>query len=144
MKTKSRLIPKEKMWISLLLITAPVIVLILLRTFDLIDFKTYGKATLHIAGATMLIGMFLLFITKWTKDDGDEMYMQYRLLAVFSGVVMGTSMIFIASIIELVTLSKMLSFFYSGFFLMFTMLLNLLYTFGFQVYKVKKELKNNN
>ena len=143
MKTKKLLIPKGKMWISLSLILFPVLILISLKIFNWINFQQYGEIVTNLIVTTSLLGMFLLFMTQWTKDDGDEMYFNFRLIASLSSVFFGVGFLFISSLYDLITLSVVEFGIHNSFFLMFMMLWWQLFTFGAQVYKLKKELNKN-
>lgn len=138
MNNKSRLIPKSKMWISLTIIFLPVLILIFLKSSDfdeLLDFSKLSKITASIS----LVGMFLLFMTQWTKDDGDEMYLQMRLTAVLLGVITGITTLLVSSIFSLI---NWLDFDYThdnGFGLMFFILLMILSNFGQQIYSLSKQ-----
>jgi hypothetical protein len=89
------------------------------------------------------LGMFLLFVTKWTKEDGDEMYFNFRLIATFSAIVFGIIMYVINSWLNLIDIfqdgTKILN---SQTELLFLILWWQLFIFGSQVYKARKELKN--
>jgi len=138
MKTKSRLIPKSKMWISLTIIFLPVLILIFLKSADfdeLLDFSKLSKITASIS----LVGMFLLFMTQWTKDDGDEMYLQMRLTAVLLGVITGITTLLVSSIFSLINWLDFDYTHYNGFGLMFFILLMILSNFGQQIYSLSKQ-----
>lgn len=138
MKTKSRLIPKSKMWISLTIIFLPVLILIFLKSADfdeLLDFSKLSKITVSIS----LVGMFLLFMTQWTKDDGDEMYLQMRLTAVLLGVITGITTLLVSSIFSLINWLDYDYTHYNGFGLMFFILLMILSNFGQQIYSLSKQ-----
>ena len=138
MNNKSRLIPKSKMWISLTIIFLPVLILIFLKSADfdeLLDFSKLSKITASIS----LVGMFLLFMTQWTKDDGDEMYLQMRLTAVLLGVITGITTLLVSSIFSLINWLDFDYTHYNGFGLMFFILLMILYNFGQQIYSLSKQ-----
>jgi len=138
MKTKSRLIPKSKMWISLTIIFLPVLILIFLKSADfdeLLDFSKLSKITASIS----LVGMFLLFMTQWTKDDGDEMYLQMRLTAVLLRVITGITTLLVSSIFSLINWLDFDYTHYNGFGLMFFILLMILSNFGQQIYSLSKQ-----
>jgi len=143
MKTRKILIPKRNIWISLSLIIIPIIFLVLLRIFNFLDFETYGKIVTNLIASTILLGMLLLFITQWTKDDGDEMYLQFRLISSLSSVFFGVAFLLVNSIWDLVTLSFTDFGIHNSFFLMFMILWWQLFVFGSQVYKLRKELTKN-
>jgi len=143
MKTRKILIPKRNIWISLSLIIIPIIFLVLLRIFNFLDFETYGKIVTNLIASTILLGMLLLFITQWTKDDGDEMYLQFRLISSLSSVFFGVGFLLVNSIWDLVTLSFTDFGIHNSFFLMFMILWWQLFVFGSQVYKLRKELTKN-
>jgi|SRR5690606_14542173 len=142
MKTKKILIPKGKIWISLSLILFPVLILISLKIFNWINFQQYGGIVTNLIVTTILLGMLLLFMTQWTKDDGDEMYFNFRLIASLSSVFVGVGLLFINSIFDLVTLSVVEFGIHNSFFLMFMILWWQLFVFGSQIYRLKRELKN--
>lgn len=138
MNNKSRLIPKSKMWISLTIIFLPVLILIFLKSADfdeLLDFSKLSKITASIS----LVGMFLLFMTQWTKDDGDEMYLQMRLTAVLLGVITGITTLLVSSIFSLINWLDYDYTHYNGFGLMFFILLMILSNFGQQIYSLSKQ-----
>lgn len=138
MNNKSRLIPKSKMWISLTIIFLPVLILIFLKSADfdeLLDFSKLSKITASIS----LVGMFLLFMTQWTKDDGDEMYLQMRLTAVLLGVITGITTLLVISIFSLINWLDFDYTHYNGFGLMFFILLIILSNFGQQIYSLSKQ-----
>lgn len=138
MNNKSRLIPKKRMWISLTIIFLPVLILIFLKSSDfdeLLDFSKLSKITASIS----LVGMFLLFMTQWTKDDGDEMYLQMRLTAVLLGVITGITTLLVSSIFSLINWLDFDYTHYNGFGLMFFILLMILSNFGQQIYSLSKQ-----
>jgi len=138
MNNKSRLIPKSKMWISLTIIFLPVLILIFLKSADfdeLLDFSKLSKITASIS----LVGMFLLFMTQWTKDDGDEMYLQMRLTAVLLGVITGITTLLVISIFSLINWLDFDYTHYNGFGLMFFILLIILSNFVQQIYSLSKQ-----
>lgn len=143
MKTRKILIPKRNIWISLSLIIIPIIFLVLLKIFNFLDFETYGKIVTNLIASTILLGMLLLFITQWTKDDGDEMYLQFRLISSLSSIFFGVAFLLVNSIWDLVTLSFTDFGIHNSFFLMFMILWWQLFVFGSQVYKLRKELTKN-
>lgn len=65
---KSKLIPKNKMWISLVIIIVPLLIMVLLNSFNFNEFDSF-KSWLKLAGSLSLVGLFTLFMTQWTKDD---------------------------------------------------------------------------
>ncbi|HUH25304.1 MAG TPA: hypothetical protein VLY87_01630 [Flavobacterium sp.] len=139
MKRKSTLIPKSKMWISLILIFFPILVLILLKLTGVfkgdLDFNKLLKITASIAH----LGMFLLFMTKWTKDDGDEMYLKFRLTACLQGIIFVTGFLFLMSIFALFDTEYID---YSAHIIISMLLTWMLYILGTSIYKANKELKN--
>lgn len=144
MNNKSRLIPKSKMWISLTIIFLPVLILIFLKSADfdeLLDFSKLSKITASIS----LVGMFLLFMTQWTKDDGDEMYLQFRLLACLQGLIYAIFFLLVMSLFSL--FDGEIPFFeatdFSAHTILFMVLLSMLFNLGNSIYKSKKELTNN-
>ena len=138
MNNKSRIIQKKRMWISLTIIFLPVLILIFLKSADfdeLLDFSKLSKITASIS----LVGMFLLFMTQWTKDDGDEMYLQMRLTAVLLGVITGITTLLVSSIFSLINWLDFDYTHYNGFGLMFFILLMILSNFGQQIYSLSKQ-----
>ena len=87
-----------------------------------------------------LIGMFLLFMTQWTKDDGDEMYLKFRLIASLQGIIYAIGFLFIMSVFELIGIENTD---YSGYSVLFLIMLWTLYSLGSHIYKAKKELKED-
>ena len=83
--------------------------------------------------------MFLLFMTQWTKDDGDEMYLQMRLTAVLLGVITGITTLLISSLFSLIDWLDLDYSHYNGFGLMFFILLIILSNFGQQIYSLSKQ-----
>lgn len=138
MKTKKSLIPKSKLWISLTLIFLPVLSLILIAVFDMFGVLGIKKIS-NVAASISLLGMFLLFMTQWTKDDGDEMYLQMRLKAVLSGVVTGITILLVSALFDLLNWFGTEDDSYSGFRLMFLILLMQLTFFGQQMYSLSKQ-----
>lgn len=144
MKTKSTLIPKSKMWISLILIFLPVLVLILLKLLGVVNYDLDFKKTSKIVASISFIGMFLLFMTQWTKDDGDEMYLQMRLRAVLYGVVAGITTLLASSILSLIDWFDIDYTHYNGFGLMFFILLMILSNLGLQIRELSKQKEELN
>lgn len=138
MNNKSRLIPKSKMWISLTIIFLPVLILIFLKSADFDEFLDFSKLS-KITASISLVGMFLLFMTQWTKDDGDEMYLQMRLTAVLLGVITGITTLLVSSIFSLINWLDFDYTHYNGFGLMFFILLMILSNFGQQIYSLSKQ-----
>lgn len=144
MKSKSKLIPKSKMWISLLLIFLPIVSLIIGKIIDLDITKDIAKDIAKTFASFSLIGMFLLFMTQWTKDDGDEMYLKFRLIACVGAIVFSLGFIFFISIFNIFSDKLgMDAQNYSAHSILFMMFLWMLYTLGFNIYKAKKELNND-
>jgi len=144
MNNKSRLIPKSKMWISLIIIFLPVLILIFLKSADfdeLLDFSKLSKITASIS----LVGMFLLFMTQWTKDDGDEMYLQFRTIACLQGLIYAIFFLLAMSLFSL--FDEKIPFFeatdFSAHSIFFMILLWMLFNLGSNIYKAKKELTKN-
>lgn len=144
MNNKSRLIPKSKMWISLIIIFLPVLILIFLKSADfdeLLDFSKLSKITASIS----LVGMFLLFMTQWTKDDGDEMYLQFRTIACLQGLIYAIFFLLAMSLFSL--FYEKIPFFeatdFSAHSIFFMILLWMLFNLGSNIYKAKKELTKN-
>ena len=142
MNNKSRLIPKKRMWISLAIILLPVLILLLLKLAGFSESLDFGKLS-KIVASISLVGMFLLFMTQWTKDDGDEMYLQMRLSAVLLGVITGITTLLISSLFSLIDWLDLDYSHYNGFGLMFFILLMILSNFGQQLYSLSKEKDNN-
>ncbi len=138
MNNKSRLIPKSKMWISLAIILLPVLILLLLKLAGFSESLDFGKLS-KIVASISLVGMFLLFMTQWTKDDGDEMYLQMRLSAVLLGVITGITTLLISSLFSLIDWLDFDYSHYNGFGLMFFILLMILSNFGQQIYSLSKQ-----
>lgn len=90
---KSKLIPKNKLWISISMIIAPIFLLIVMKLLNYPITIENAKAITSFS----FLGMFLLFVTKWTKEDGDEMYFNFILIATFSAIVFGIIMYIISS-----------------------------------------------
>jgi len=137
---KSKLIPKNKMWISLVIIFTPVLLTIVMKLLDYTLTLEIVKAITSFS----FLGIFLLFVTKWTKDDGDEMYFNFRLIASFSGIVFGVVMYIINSWINVLNIfqdgTKILN---SQTEIIFLILWWQLGIFAAQVYKAKRELAKN-
>src|SRR5690554_1066994 len=138
MKKKNNLIPKKKMWISFTFIFLPVLILVLLKSIGFEEYLDYNKL-LKLAASIALLGMFLLFMTQWTKDDGDEMYLQLRLRAVLYGVVAGITTLLASSVLSLSEWFDIDYTHYSGFGLMFFILLMTLMNFGMQIRALSKQ-----
>src|SRR5690606_41409254 len=100
MKAKKSLIPKSKLWISLTLIFLPVLLFFIFVQFEVFEELNELLKVSRIIGSISLFGMFLLFMTQWTKDDGDEMYMQLRLRTILFGVVAGITTLFGSSVLR--------------------------------------------
>lgn len=136
---KSKLIPKNKLWISISMIIAPIFLLIVMKLLNYPITIENAKAITSFS----FLGMFLLFVTKWTKEDGDEMYFNFRLIATFSAIVFGIIMYIISSWFNLIDIfqdgTKILN---SQTELILLILWWQLFIFGSQVYKARKELKN--
>lgn len=136
---KSKLIPKNKLWISISMIIAPIFLLIVMKLLNYPITIENAKAITSFS----FLGMFLLFVTKWTKEDGDEMYFNFRLIATFSAIVFGIIMYIISSWFNLIDIfqdgTKILN---SQTQLLFLILWWQLFIFGSQVYKSNKQLKN--
>lgn len=138
MNNKSRLIPKKRMWISLTIILLPILALILLKVTGFNEYSDFRKLSKVVASIS-LVGMFLLFMTQWTKDDGDEMYLQMRLTAVLLGVITGITTLLVSSIFSLINWLDFDYTHYNGFGLMFFILLMILSNFGQQIYSLSKQ-----
>lgn len=136
---KSKLIPKNKLWISITMIIVPVILLIVMKLLNYPITIEKAKAITSFS----FLGMFLLFVTKWTKEDGDEMYFNFRLIATFSAIVFGIIMYIISSMLNAFDIfqdgTKILN---SQTELLFLILWWQLFMFASQVYKSNKQLKN--
>ena len=136
---KSKLIPKNRLWISISMIIAPIFLLIVMKLLNYPITIENAKAITSFS----FLGMFLLFVTKWTKEDGDEMYFNFRLIATFSAIVFGIIMYIISSWFNLIDIfqdgTKILN---SQTQLLFLILWWQLFIFGSQVYKSNKQLKN--
>lgn len=138
MKTKKLLIPKNKLWISLTLILLPVLLFFTFIQYEVFEKLNELLKVSRIIGSISLLGMFLLFMTQWTKDDGDEMYMQLRLRAVLFGVVFGILILLVNSIFNLSDWIN-IDFAYNGFGLMLVILGMQLFHFAQQMYGLSKQ-----
>lgn len=144
MSVKSRLIPKKRMWISLTVILLPVLALILLKVTGFNEYSDFRKLSKVVASIS-LVGMFLLFMTQWTKDDGDEMYLQFRLIACLQGLIYAIFFLLAMSLFSLFD-EKIPSFEatdFSAHSIFFMILLWMLFNLGSNIYKAKKELTKN-
>jgi|SRR5690606_16577479 len=139
MKTKSSLIPKSKIWVSLTIIFIPVLIILLLNSLNFNEFISF-KSWVKLAASISLVGLFLLFMTQWTKDDGDEMYLKFRLVACVQGIIYAIGYLLVMSVFELFGIETF-DFPVHGILLM--ILLWMLYCLGNNIYKAKKELTNN-
>jgi len=137
MKAKKALIPKSKLWISLTLIFLPILLLFVFREMEYFQEMTDFIKISRIAVCITFIGMFALFLTQWTKDDGDEMYMQLRLRAVLMAVVTTVGVLLTMSLFDLIF--DIDSSFHRGFPLMFLILFSQILFFGQQMYKLSNE-----
>ena len=144
MSVKSRLIPKKRMWISFTIIFLPVLILVFLKSADFDELLDFSKLS-NLTASISLIGMFLLFMTQWTKDDGDEMYLQFRLIACLQGLIYAIFFLFVMSLFLL--FDEEIPFFeatdFSARIIMFMVLLWMLFNLGNSIYKAKKELNKN-
>lgn len=138
MNNKSRLIQKKRMWISLAIILLPVLILLLLKLAGFSESLDFGKLS-KIVPSISLVGIFLLFMTQWAKDDGDEMYLQMRFSAVLLGVITGITTLLISSLFSLIDWLDFDYSHYNGFGLMFFILLIILSNFGQQIYSLSKQ-----
>lgn len=133
------LLAKKNLWISITTIVFPFLILLVLKNTDFWANDLIKAAALNIAKSLSLLGMFLLFLTKWTKDDGDEMYLQFRLVSSLSSVIFGSAILLVSSVIDAFTAETAEDISYmSGFYLMYMVLFWQLFTFGMQVYRVRK------
>ena len=139
MKAKTMLIPKSKLWISLTLIFLPILLLFVFREMGYFQETNDFVKISRVAVCVTFIGMFALFLTQWTKDDGDEMYMQLRLRAVLFGVVNAAVLLLIMSLFDLVGWFDGDFSFYRGFPLMFFILFSQIIIFGQQIYALSKQ-----
>ena len=130
MKAKKSLLPKSKLWISLTLI---------FLQFEVFETSNVLLKVSRIIGSVSLFGMFLLFMSQWTKDDGDEMYLQIRLRAVLYGVVVGITGLLVSSVFSLVNWLDIDYAHYNGFGLMFFILFMILTNYGLQMYALSKQ-----
>lgn len=137
---KSKLIPKNKLWISISMIIAPIFLLIVMKLLNYPITIENAKAITSFS----FLGLFLLFVTKWTKDDGDEMYFNFRLIATFSAIVFGIIMYIISSWLNVFDIfqdgTKILN---SQTELILLILWWQLFIFGIQVLKANVDLKNS-
>lgn len=139
MKSKSTLIPKRKMWISFTFIFLPVLILVFLKLFNFNEYLDSDKL-LKLMGSISLIGMFLLLMTQWTKDDGDEMHLKFRLIASLQGIIYAIGFLFTMAVFEMFGIENID---YSGHVVLFMIMLWSLYSLGSHIYKTKKELKED-
>jgi len=138
------LIAKKNLWISITTIALPILILLILKNTDVWANDLIKAGALNIAKSVSLLGMFLLFLTKWTKDDGDEMYLQFRLASSLSSVIFGAALLLVNSVIDAFTAETAEDISYmSGFYLMYMVLFWQLFTFGMQVYRVRKTNDDN-
>lgn len=133
---KSKLIPKNKMWISLMIIIVPLLIMVLLKSFNYNESDSF-KSWVKLAGSLSLVGLFTLFMTQWTKDDGDEMHLKFRLVACIQGIIYGIGYLLIMSVFELFGIE---TFDFPAHGILFMILLWMLYCLGNNIYKSKKEL----
>ena len=137
---KSKLIPKNKLWISISMIIIPIFLLIVMKLLNYPITIENAKAITSFS----FLGLFLLFVTKWTKEDGDEMYFNFRLIATFSAIVFGIIMYIISSWLNVFDIfqdgTKILN---SQTELIFLIVWWQLFIFGIQVLKANVDLKNN-
>lgn len=138
MKTKNTLIPKSKMWISFTLIFLPILIVLTLKLTNFGAYLDFDKL-LRLAASLSFVGMFLLFMTKWTSDDGDEMFLQMRLRASLYGVIVGITTLFASSALSLTKWFDIDYTHYNGFGLMFFILLMVLSNFGLQIRALNKQ-----
>ena len=139
MKAKKSLLPKSKLWISLTLIFLPVLLFFIFLQFEVFETSDVLLKVSRIIGSVSLFGMFLLFMSQWTKDDGDEMYLQMRLRAVLYGVVVGITGLLVSSVFSLVNWLDIDHAHYNGFGLMFFILFMILTNYGLQMYALSKQ-----
>lgn len=139
MKAKKSLIPKSKLWISLTTIFLPVLLFFIFIQFEVFETSNELLKVSRIIGSVSLFGMFLLFMTQWTKDDGDEMYLQLRLRAVLYGVVAGITTLLGGSVLSLLAWFDIDYAQYNGFGLMFFILFMILSNFGLQIRALTKQ-----
>src|SRR5690606_2065340 len=139
MKAKKSLIPKSKLWISLTTIFLPVLLFFIFIQFEVFETSNELLKVSRIIGSVSLFGMFLLFITQWTKDDGDEMYMQLRLRVILFGVVAGITTLLGSSVLSLFAWFDIDYALYNCFGLMFFILFMILMNFGLQIRALTKQ-----
>lgn len=133
------LLAKKNLWISITAITLPFLILLLLKGTVTLQNDFTKTIVFNIAKSVSLFGMFLLFLTKWTKDDGDEMYLQFRLVSSLSSVIFGVVLLLTYSVVDAFLSESMRDISQlSGFYLMYMVLFWQLFTFGMQVYRVRK------
>lgn len=144
MSVKSRLIPKKRMWICLTIILLPVLTLILLKVTGFNEYSDFRKLSKFVASLS-LVGMFLLFMTQWTKDDGDEMHLQFRLISCLQRLIYAIFFLLVMSLFSL--FDEKIPFFeatdFSAHSIFFMILLWMLFNLGSNIYKAKKELTKN-
>lgn len=138
------LIAKKNLWISITTIVLPFLILLLLKNTAALHDEVTKALVSNIAKSVSLFGMFLLFLTKWTKDDGDEMYLQFRMASSLSSIIFGVVLLLTYSIIDALSSSSLEDISHlSGFYLMYMVLFWQLFTFGTQVYRVRKTNEDN-
>lgn len=138
MQKEIRLLPMKQMWISITLIFFPILIMIALKLFGLFESILDAKKIGNVVASLSLLGMLLLFLTKWNKDDGDEMYLQIRLHASFAGLIFAPCILLIYSIFNLFDWLY-IDFAYNGFSITFMILFMQLFTFAYKIYEMKKE-----
>src|SRR5690606_12271659 len=139
MKAKKSLIPKSKLWISLTTIFLPGLLFFIFIQFEVFETSNELLKVARIIGSVSPFGMFLLFMTQWTKDDGVEMYMQRRLRTILFGVVAGITTLLGSSVLSLLTWFDIDYALYNGFGLMFFILQTMLMHFGMQIRALSKQ-----
>lgn len=136
---KSKLIPKNKMWISLGIIIVPLLIMVLLKSFNYNEFDSF-KSWVKLAGSLSLVGLFTLFMTQWTKDDGDEMHLKFRLVACVQGIIYAIGYLVTMAVFELFGIE---SIDFHAHAIIGMVLLWMLYSLGINIYKSKNELTKN-
>ncbi len=139
MRDKRKLIPRSKIWISLVIIFVPLLMIILLNSLNFNEYESF-KSWLKLAGSILLVGLFTLFMTQWTKDDGDEMYLKFRLVACVQGIIYAIGYLLVMAVFELFGIESV-NFHAHG--ILGMVLLWMLFNLGNSIYKSKKEITNN-
>lgn len=79
-------------------------------------------------------------MTQWTKDDGDEMHLKFRLIASLQRIISAIGFLFTMAVFEMFGIENID---YSGHVVLLMIMLWSLYLLGSHIYKAKKELKED-